>query len=135
MGFEPATCLEQTIERGLKTFYEVGTALLAIRDGRLYRQGHETFETYYKERWGFQKAYAYRLIEAAQTADRVSPIGDIRPTNEAQVRPLTRLEPEQQKEAWERAVETAPEEGDGCGVRAMPLLLREGEKLFNIAPA
>ena len=30
--------LEQTIERGLQTFVEVGTALLEIRDSRLYRQ-------------------------------------------------------------------------------------------------
>jgi hypothetical protein len=101
--------MEQTIEGGLKTFYEVGIGLLTIRDGRLYRQGHQTFEVYCKERWGFQRAHAYRLIDAAQTAERVSPIGDIKPANEAQVRPLTCLRPERQKEAWRRAVETAPE--------------------------
>lgn len=31
---------EGVIERGLKTFVDVGNALLAIRDKRLYRQDH-----------------------------------------------------------------------------------------------
>lgn len=35
---------EATIERGLKTFVEVGGALLAIRNARLYRATHATFE-------------------------------------------------------------------------------------------
>lgn len=34
---ERLTDLETTIERGLKTFVEVGQALMEIRDGRLYR--------------------------------------------------------------------------------------------------
>ena len=38
--------LELVIERGLKTFVEVGAALLGIRDGRLYRETHATFEDY-----------------------------------------------------------------------------------------
>jgi hypothetical protein len=38
---------EAVIERGLTTFVEVGEALLAIRDGRLYRQaGYKTWEQY-----------------------------------------------------------------------------------------
>ena len=31
------------------------------------------------------------------------------PVNERQARPLTKLEPEQQQEAWKTVVETAPE--------------------------
>ena len=34
---------EATIEAGLQTFVEVGTALLKIREGRLYRATHRTF--------------------------------------------------------------------------------------------
>ena len=44
---------EQVIEKGLKTFVDVGNALLAIRDKRLYRQGFGTFEDYCKDRWGW----------------------------------------------------------------------------------
>lgn len=38
-----ASC-EQRIERGLKTFIDVGQALAEIRDSRLYKGTHETFE-------------------------------------------------------------------------------------------
>lgn len=44
--------LESTIEAGLKTFVEVGSALMEIRDSRLYRQEFGTFEDYCRERWG-----------------------------------------------------------------------------------
>jgi hypothetical protein len=36
---ELAEC-EKTIERGLVTFYQVGNALLRIREGRLFRPAH-----------------------------------------------------------------------------------------------
>jgi site-specific DNA-methyltransferase (adenine-specific) len=50
---------------------------------------------------------AYQLIEAATVATNLSTMVDI-PTTERQARPLTVLDPEQQREAWQRAVETAP---------------------------
>lgn len=97
---------ESVIERGLTTFIEVGNALLAIRDGRLYRESHSTFEDYCRERWGWERAHAYRLMTGAETAARLSPIGDIpQPTAETQVRPLTRLPAEDQPDAWREAVE------------------------------
>lgn len=100
---ELARC-EAVIERGLTTFYEVGTALLKIRDARLYRASHATFEEYCRERWQFKKSQAYRLIEAAEVVGNLSPMGD-KPTSERQVRPLAGLAPEHQQAAWERAVE------------------------------
>ena len=36
--------LEKTIEHGLKTFLEVGAALAEIRDKKLYRVEHSTFD-------------------------------------------------------------------------------------------
>lgn len=99
---------EEVIARGLKTFQEVGMALLAIRDGRLYREHYGTFEEYCQERWNFERAHAYRLIDAAKVIQNLSPIGDILPAAESQARPLTRLEPEAQRAAWQEAVETAP---------------------------
>lgn len=99
---------EEVIERGLKTFQEVGTALLAIRDGRLYREHYGTFEDYCKERWSMSRSYAHRTIEAAQVVRNLLPIGNILPSAESQVRPLTQLEPEAQWVAWQEAVETAP---------------------------
>lgn len=98
---------EEVIEQGLQTFVEVGTALLAIRDGRLYRMTHATFEEYCRERWGMVRRQADRLIQAAEVADNLRPFGLI-PQTESQARPLTHLEPDQQREAWAKAVDTAP---------------------------
>jgi len=96
---------EQIIERGLNTFIEVGNALAEIRDSKLYRAEHSSFEQYCRERWGLSKTHGDRLIGAAKVAEAVTPIG-VKPTNEAQARPLTTLEtPKEQAEAWEEAVE------------------------------
>lgn len=82
---------ESRIERNLQGFYEVGKALAEIRDGRLYREEFESFETYVKERWGWERAHAYRMIDAAGIVEDVSPIGD-KPTTESQARELSKLE-------------------------------------------
>lgn len=100
--------LEAVIEKNLKAFYEVGTALMKIRDGRLYRETHKTFEAYCKEKWGFYRDQADRLISASKTVENLTPIG-VKPTHESQIRPLARLEPKQQRKAWKKAVETAPD--------------------------
>ena len=65
---ETATFVEHeaTIERGLSTsFVEVGAALAAIRDGRLYQADHTTFEAYCSERWGMSLPRADELIHMA----------------------------------------------------------------------
>lgn len=77
---------EEVIERGRLTFLEVGSALAAIRDGRLYQNTHATFEAYCRERWGMSRQHAYRQIAAARRA-ALSPMGDM-PSNERQVRRL-----------------------------------------------
>ncbi len=109
---------EAVIERGLATFIEVGQTLLEIRDKRLYRLTHDSFDAYCQERWGWARAHAYRMIASGEVvtsmngalADRssMSPIGDILPvpTNEAQTRALAPLksDPEQMADAWTEAV-------------------------------
>jgi len=106
--------LELKVERA---FYEAGTALRELRDKRLYRSTHRTFEEYCKDRFGFQRAHSYRLIEAATVVENLSPtpfsnilspIGrQILPTSERQVRDLINLEPDQQRQIWQQAVEAA----------------------------
>jgi hypothetical protein len=100
--------LEEVIERGMKSFCDVGGALLKIRDGRFYRDSHRTFDDYCRERWGMARRTAYQYLEAAKATENVRSCAQILPLNEAQARPLTRLEPEQQREAWKEAVDTAP---------------------------
>lgn len=90
------------IERGLTTFVEVGAALLRIREERLYRATHGSFEDYCRERWGWGRAHAYRLMDAAAVVQDLSPIGDTPlPRNEAQARELARLpDPESRRLVW-----------------------------------
>lgn len=98
---------EYTIERGLKTFYEVGEALMAIRDRGLFRGSHGSFEDYCRDRWHMVGSRARQLIAASQAVAAIG-VTVVTPGNEAQVRPLVALDPEQQREAWSLAVETAP---------------------------
>lgn len=102
--------LEGVIQRNIGAFYEVGRALMEIRDKGLYRDvlGYDTFESYCKDRWDLSRPRAYQLIDAATIERNLSTIVD-KPQTESQTRPLSRLNPEQQRTAWQKAVETAPE--------------------------
>ncbi|MBD2491215.1 hypothetical protein [Aulosira sp. FACHB-615] len=114
--------LEEKVETA---FYEAGRALRELRDRRLYRSTHKTFEEYCKDRFGFERRHPYRLIEAADVVDNLKMCPNwtqnnavfktvtvesvaipVLPTSEGQVRPLTTLEPQQQQKAWLKAVET-----------------------------
>ena len=103
------SALEETVERGRQTFIEVGNALSEIRESRLYRETHKTFESYCQDRWGWSRQQAGRLIRAADAAENVtqglqkpSHRGFLKmepypqPTSERQTRPLTSLNKDQQ---------------------------------------
>lgn len=114
--------LERKVERA---FYEAGKALQELRERKLYRSTHKTFEEYCKDRFGFGRSRSCRLIDAVAVCDNLSysqmlpngqqkdeletlPNGSqILPSSERQVRPLIKLEPDQQREAWTKAVELA----------------------------
>lgn len=109
--------LERTVRDGLRDFQRTGEALAQIRDNHLYRVGFETFEDYLEQRWGFTRTQAGRLIDAAETARVLEPLG-ITPQTERQARALrpaakilTELEPEQQRVVT-RLIEAAAEGSD-----------------------
>ena len=92
MQKERLTTLEKVIDKNRRSFYVIGKALKEIRDDRLYRfLLFKTFEAYTRARWEIGKSQAYRLIEACHVIDNLSPIGDILPENESQVRSLAPL--------------------------------------------
>ncbi|QXJ27065.1 hypothetical protein AGRA3207_007862 (plasmid) [Actinomadura graeca] len=95
-------------------FWAAGKALQTIRDARLYRAGHDTFERYVTDRWGMQTSQAYRLIAAWPVAEALSPIGDR--INEAQVRELLPLAARHGTDAavtvYETVVEVAADADD-----------------------
>ena len=94
---------ESIIERGLSTFVDVGTALARIRDGRLYRATHATFEDYLRERWQLSRPRAYQLIAAADVHAQLSTVVNNPPANEAQARVLASVPTEQRVQVWNMA--------------------------------
>jgi len=96
---------EVAIQRGLRSFIETGRALATIRNQRLYREHHRTFRAYCQARWGFDASRARQLIAAADVVRDLEG-ADVTPTNENQVRPLIRLDPDFRKEVWSKAIET-----------------------------
>lgn len=104
---ERLTELEEVIAKGRDHFVTVGRALREIRDKRLYQKAlFDTFELYVRGRWDMGRAHAYRMIAFCDIMSNLSPIGDILPENEAQVRPLARLTPCEQRELWKDFVKS-----------------------------
>jgi hypothetical protein len=61
------------VEQGKRTFLEVGAALSEIRERELYKP--KAWTEYLRERFGFSRQHAHRLIRAKEFAD-ASPMGD-----------------------------------------------------------
>ena len=93
--------LETVIETNQRSFYHLGKALKEIRDSGLYQKlCFDSFEQYSKIRWDLGKSHCYRLMEASEVIDNLSPIGERLPQNESQVRPLSKLDAFDQRQAW-----------------------------------
>ncbi len=201
--------LERKVERA---FYEAGSSLAEIRNRRLYRNTHPTFEEYCRDRFAFSRRRPYQLIEASIIVDNIRGIdqvraigaqsessdemgtigtqsetdeqmttngtqtesndgmgticsqndeiemrtngtqndetemrsigsqndevdtidGQILPTSERQVRPLTKLEPDQQREAWLKAVQEAGGRvPSGRLVKSVVAQMQEQKKVEN----
>jgi len=99
---------EEILEKGLGTFFAVGSALVKIRESRLYRQTYRSFEMYCKERWNIGRSYASRVMAASERM-QLLPGDDTlpKPENEFQMRPFLKLPPKEFPEAWRQAIEKA----------------------------
>jgi hypothetical protein len=77
--------LERLVER---SFYTAGKALQRLRDLRLYRSTHRSFDAYVKERFGYGKNNANMKILASSVVDELEKMttngGLILPTSERQ---------------------------------------------------
>ena len=85
---------ESVIERGQKTFIEVGNALFAIKEGKLYKARYKTFEEYTDVKWGWGASRARQLIAAAKVADEVKSVTNVTLSNEGIAREVVKIEPE-----------------------------------------
>lgn len=100
---------EQVIESvigGIRQLSGIGDASLKVlRDKRLYRSTHGTFEDYCQERFGFTRIHVNRRIAFSALLEDLKPRGfKPLPDTEYQARPLMQLDtPGQQADAWTRA--------------------------------
>jgi hypothetical protein len=101
--------LERRINAGLQTFRDVGAALLEIRDKRLYRESHHSFEAYCAERWAINRSRAYQLIDSARVVKALGDPDDLR--NEAQARELAPLNPKDAQKVWALVATRSEETG------------------------
>ena len=95
------------------SFYQAGVALRELRDRKLFRSTHRTFEEYARDILGFSRIRLYQLMGAAQVYENIrenvnAPLTFL-PTTEYQCRPLVKLTQEEQVEAWKIAVDLAGE--------------------------
>ena len=60
--------LERRVERAV---FDGARALRELRDRRLYRSTHSTFEEYCQERFGYKRRHSYQLIDAANVVDNL----------------------------------------------------------------
>jgi hypothetical protein len=88
-------------------FAQVGNALLRIRDAKLYRENHRTFEDYCRGRWKMSARRGRQLIDAANVFANIqngnSCSHSALPQNESVVRPLADLSVPDQQGVWTEA--------------------------------
>ena len=126
--------LERTVQQA---FFVAGQALKALRDKRLYRETHATFESYVRDRFDFTKRAAYYLIDAHEVVNNLkseqfvhSNKSTILPTKESQCRPLAKLPPERQREVWQIAVDKA--KGKVPSARIVKEIINQSSSNVNI---
>jgi hypothetical protein len=105
--------LIRTVERGLSQFLAVGAALLELRSSRLYRETHDTFESFCRETFGLARSTTDQVIRSASTAQTLLDSGVTLPPNttEATIRPLASLPAALQPVSWQLVEATSPK----CG--------------------
>ncbi len=113
-----------------RAFYEAGLAKANLRDKRLYRSTHGSFEDYCRDRFGFSRRHPYRLIDAAFVLENLEDFcvqfGHVLPAKESICRPLTALDPDQQRLAWQEVMqETGGKQPTGQVVKTIVSRLKD----------
>ena len=112
---------EKIFEAVKRSFIEVGELLAEVKDRKLYKSSHLTFADYSRDVLDLAKQVAYNHLKAFYVVKNLSENADaddgekvnhgllLLPQNERQARALVGLTPEEQRQVWKEAVETAPE--------------------------
>ena len=96
--------------KGWPHLSNVACALFAIRERRLYRATHATFERYRHDHLDIGRSYASRLVGAGERLKLLLKDSSLpKPMNENQIRPFLRLPAAEFPTAWKRALKMANE--------------------------
>jgi hypothetical protein len=112
----------------------VGLALAAIKERRLYRATHRSWDAYLGDRWKMTPDYAAKLSAAVRICYELRDAGIVKmPAREIHARTLQRVEPEHRPKVWEAALEAAggdPElvTADAITAIAAPRRIGKGRK-------
>jgi|694.fasta_scaffold111856_5 hypothetical protein len=98
---------ESRIQRGLSGFIDAGAALSLIKDNRLYRDTHATYEGYLRDRWGLGTDYANKLVLAMTIALDLERKGLLPPVRETHAREIGRVQPDHRAKVWGDALAAA----------------------------
>ena len=101
--------LEDVLSTAQRWQSEAAKALVEIRDRKLYRATHGTFERYGQERWGYERSYLYSLCQWGETLANLSAIPGAPPKRESHARPLYSLAPEDQRSVWKAVLRKTSE--------------------------
>lgn len=107
---------KEIIVKGMATVLEVAGAMVEIRDGRLYRAKHKTFEEFCQTEFGLTRQRVNQLIKHKQLVQNLETMvsknedeEELFPEiNERQARELSKVEPEKQAEVLAKASEDGP---------------------------
>lgn len=89
----------------------VGQMLIAIRDRKLYRESHKTFEAFVRDEFGLKRQRAYELITASTVTKQLSENADtstIAVPKESHAAELAKCPPAERPRVWQEAVASAP---------------------------
>lgn len=116
---------------GIHHLSKIGDASLKqLRDRRLYRATHKTWEVFVNETFGISGNYAHKQIVFGEILENLNVYhGTHLPTNERQVRPLSKLSPDEQVTAWQNVIDSATKDENGNPQITAKLVSEEVEKL------
>lgn len=92
---------EKGLEEGMDSYIRIGFALSVIREKRLYRETHDTYDNYADDRWNFSRQYAYQIEQNFKAWQKCQPLLDIRTQTVADE--LSKFDPSTQIKVAEQA--------------------------------
>lgn len=145
--FTPLSSSESDLRSQLENqvrsaFYTAGMALTQLKELRLYRSTHLSFEEFCQDVFGFSRDYAYLKIAAAKVyqnlLDNLPTSGRqiLLPTRQRQLRPIikAKLEDDVQVQVWQEAFDLAHNQVPTSSIVAQVVRLHQAAEKNLINP-